>query len=108
MPPQETDALATFALGRFIDYRMEEGLAADMLAEFMQAYLDRVSHANGVATVPLAEVLRGTHFFHPAAQQAQMAWRFLRDRATAQDALNLLERRFPEGVVLPSSAPPPG
>lgn len=108
MTPQDADQFATFALGRFIDYRMKEGAPADTLAEFMQAYLDRVSFANDVPAVPAAAVLRGLHFFHPAAQQAQQAWEFLRSEATALAALDLLEQRFPTGVVLPSFAPHPG
>lgn len=41
-------ALALFALGRFIDYRREEGMADADLRPFMQAYLNLSYRAEGL------------------------------------------------------------
>lgn len=45
---RDTDvALAIFALGRFIDYRLAEGMDEGDLVEFKQAYLNLSAHAQG-------------------------------------------------------------
>ena len=39
---------AIFALGRFIDYRLDDGMAEEQLHAFMQAYLNLSYHQEGL------------------------------------------------------------
>jgi len=47
---------ATFALGRFVQYRLDEGMAAKDLAEFMQAYLNLRADLDGRAPLAVHEL----------------------------------------------------
>lgn len=73
----DTRSLAIFALGRFIDYRLEEGMSRKELAPFMQAYLnleaeaeDRQPHdlhaLQSQTTTATPEELREALTFSPA------------------------------------------
>lgn len=44
---REDIALATFALGRFVQYRLDDGMAESDLEPFMQAYLNLTADIDG-------------------------------------------------------------
>ncbi|HET8555277.1 MAG TPA: hypothetical protein VFL78_10660, partial [Rhodanobacteraceae bacterium] len=49
-------ALATFALGRFVQYRLDEGMDAQLLEPYQQAYLNITADLDGRERLDLREL----------------------------------------------------
>jgi hypothetical protein len=53
---QQDIALATFALGRFVQYRLDDGMEERALEPFMQAYLNLTADLDGRERLSLSEL----------------------------------------------------
>lgn len=66
---------ATFALGRFVQYRLDEGMQPADLEEFMQAYLNLRADLDGRAPLAVHELQLQTEVASPANVKAgHRAW----------------------------------
>lgn len=61
---------AMFALGRFVDYRLSEGMSEDVLRGFMQAYLTLEAAIEGRESPDLRELQSQTVAVPPDLTQA--------------------------------------
>ena len=67
-------AHALFALGRFIDYRIKEGMAEDNLYPFMQTYLNISAETEGLECQELHTVQSREVVESPESLEAQNQW----------------------------------
>ena len=66
------DVMALFALGRFIDYRLEEGMDEQLLKPFMQAYFNLQARIRGQAAPDLDELRSRAVADTPELQAARL------------------------------------
>lgn len=68
-------AIATFALGRFVQYRLDEGMAESDLESFMQAYLNLTADLDGRERLSLHELRSQTEAAVPGSLPEDLpAW----------------------------------
>lgn len=67
-PDNEDIGHAIFALGRFIDYRLEEGMEEEWLLPYMQSYLNLSYRSRGLALPDLQELRAREVVVGPAEQ----------------------------------------
>ncbi|MER2529288.1 MAG: hypothetical protein ABTR07_15295 [Candidatus Competibacter denitrificans] len=65
---REDIALATFALGRFVQYRLDDGMAESDLEPFMQAYFNLTADLDGRERLSLHALRSQTTVEGPVAQ----------------------------------------
>lgn len=93
----QEQGLAIFALGRFIDYRLEEGMAAEHLADYQQAWLNLTARRDGRPAALLADLARAKVDPTPQeraglAQFCYPAW------LPEAERLRQLRERYPSGL----------
>ena len=65
---------AIFALGRFIDYRLSEGMQEDWLFNYQQAYLNLLARRQGLEPPDLHELRARTTFDGPEDPAVVSRW----------------------------------